>query len=321
MNKLVFVADVGGTTSRIALTGNGRIGPVLRLSNDAFGTLDDMFGAAVEALQARAVETAIVAVAGPVGVGDVRLTNRDWTLHREQLRARFGWCSLAVLNDFAAVAHGLPCLGASEIVTWSQGECDPLGPRLALGPGTGLGASLFWPDANRPEVAHGRVLATEAGHMSFGASELAQDRAFATLRAREGFVNAETVLSGPGLARLHAAMVPEAGTLPAATIATRLARGDQQTRSVVDLFMRLLGRFAGDLALAYRASGGVYLAGGVMQRIADHVDRGAFRQAFVGHPPYQGWLSGVPIHLVTAEEPGLIGCAALAGTMAVAPDD
>ena len=76
--------------------------------------------------------------------------------------------------------------------------------------------------------------------------------------------------------------------------------------------MRFLGRFAGGLALTFKAVGGVYVAGGVASRFGKLLDAQAFRAAFEAHPPYQALLASIPTWLMSRSEPGLLGCAVLA---------
>ena len=87
----------------------------------------------------------------------------------------------------------------------------------------------------------------------------------------------------------------------------------------VDLFVRLIGRFAGDVALTLKATGGVYVAGGVAQKLGPLLDAAIFRAAFENHPPYQELLAAIPTSLMMCAEPGLLGCAALAGRMFAEP--
>jgi Glucokinase len=76
--------------------------------------------------------------------------------------------------------------------------------------------------------------------------------------------------------------------------------------------VRLFGRFAGDMALTFKAVGGVYVAGGVTGKLGALFDEAAFRAAFEAHPPYEALMRSIPTYLVTARNPGLLGCAALA---------
>ena len=55
----------------------------------------------------------------------------------------------------------------------------------------------------------------------------------------------------------------------AATIVSTAQAGDKAARASIDLFVRLLGRFAGDMALVFKATGGVYVTGGVAQALGD----------------------------------------------------
>lgn len=299
-----LIADIGGTNSRFALAEGGRPGPMVRLADDDIDGPEALIAAAIAGLPAVAVDSAVLALAGPVTDAGVALTNRQWTFRREALARRFGLKRLVLVNDFEALAHALPALGAGDLRTLSAGSADS-GPMLVLGPGTGLGAAVHRP-GSEPQV-----LATEAGHMSFGPASSDEEAVFAAIRTQAGFVSAETILSGPGLERLHTALHGGERLSPAA-IAARVAEGDRQALRTFRLFTRLLGRFAGDLALAFRSSGGLFLAGGVLRHLQDHIEAEILHDAFASHPPYAAWLGRIPLHVVVAEEPGLIGCATLA---------
>src|SRR5436309_2873492 len=77
------------------------------------------------------------------------------------------------------------------------------------------------------------------------------------------------------------------------------------------LELRLLGRFAGGLAPTFKALGGVYITGGVASGLGPLLDEPQFRAAFEAHPPYATLLKTIPTLLITCEQPGLIGCAAV----------
>jgi glucokinase len=163
------------------------------------------------------------------------------------------------------------------------------------------------------------VVASEGGHASFGPQAADEIEAFARLREDCGSVSAECALSGPGLVRLARALDPQAAFRePEIIVAGALAR-EPSALMATRLFVRLLGRFAGGLALTFKSLGGVYITGGVASGLGPLLDEPQFRAAFEAHPPYETLLQAIPTLLVTCEEPGLIGCAALADTMADAP--
>ncbi len=107
-------------------------------------------------------------------------------------------------------------------------------------------------------------------------------------------------------------MNPGAASVTAADIVEQALAGDPAASATIKLFVRLLGRFAGDVALTFKALGGVYIAGGVTGKLGALFDEDIFRAAFEAHPPYSELLQSMPTYLVTVAHPGLIGCAALA---------
>ena len=123
-------------------------------------------------------------------------------------------------------------------------------------------------------------------------------------------MSAETVLSGPGLERLYAAITGKA--LGAADIDAAAWRGEPEAVRAHALFTRWLGRVAGNLALVAGARGGVYLAGGILPRWSGRFDVAAFRRAFEDKGQYAEWLRAIPCFLIRHPHPGLLGLAVLA---------
>ena len=310
----ILLADIGGTNSRFALAGSsGRPEHICIIENDSAPDLETAI-ANYCAEVATHPNAAVLAVAGPIDGGDeVALTNRGWRFRRSALARRFGFSQLRVVNDFEAIAWALPRLAPDD--AHPLGEPLPLPPRagvkLALGPGTGLGVAALVPVDGR-----WHVVASEGGHASFGPHAPDELEIFQRLWQEHGVVSAETILSGPGLARLLRALDPQApATTPEAVVAGALAR-EASPQATVRLFVRLIGRFAGGLALTFKAVGGVYIAGGVLSRFGPLLDAQEFRAAFEAHPPYEKLLKEIPTLLMSRSEPGLLGCAALADELA-----
>lgn len=304
----ILLVDIGGTTIRLALSGAGGAVERLMQVTGAEAGPDAVVARYLAETGARPAG-AVLAIAGLVTGDEIAVTNRPWRFSLAGLARQFGWTQVRAVNDFEAVARALPALGPGDLRPLG-GPSPGGGAKVVFGPGTGLGVAALVPAPGGP-----LALATEGGHVAFGPAADDEAEVFARLRTA-GPVSAETVLSGPGLVRLHHALHPAAPPLAAAGVVGAAAAGNPAARATVALFVRLLGRFAGDLALMFRAHGGVYLTGGVARHLGAMIDAETFRAAFTMHPPYQAWLDTVATSLVTLEEPGLLGCAVLAGEMA-----
>ena len=304
----VLLADIGGTHSRFAmLAAGGRPERVVSWSNDGFDSPEAAIAAYIADLGEKP-KAAMFAVAGAVTGRTIALTNRGWHFNLDDLAKRFGLSPLDAINDFEAQAWALGRLQPGDYVAIgdSARAGSSQGVKVVLGPGTGLGVAALLP------VAGGwQAVPTEGGHVSFGAASQDEEPIFARLH-RDGPVSAETVISGSGLPRLHLAVNPGAAPLASADIVAKALAGDPAAAATIRLFVRLLGRFAGDVALTFKAVGGVYIAGGVTGKLGVLFDAEIFRAAFEMHPPYGALLQGVPTYLITVAHPGLIGCAACA---------
>jgi glucokinase len=302
-----LLADIGGSTSRFAYANSGgRPERIVAFSSNTVSGIDAAISRYLDEIDVRP-NAAVLAVAGPIAEDRIALTNRAWSFRLGDLSQRFGFSPVHALNDFEALAWGLPRFGPSDVLRIGSVAASE-GVKVVLGPGTGLGVAGLVPSGSGWQV-----VPSEGGHGSFGPVTADEVPVFAALMAEcGGPVSAEMVLSGPGLMRLFRTMHPGAAALSSETIVTKAKAGDAAARATTDLFVRLLGRFAGDVALMFKASGGVYLSGGVAAGLGPLLDPAIFRAAFEAHPPYQRLVAAIPTALITCREPGLVGCAAVA---------
>ena len=122
---------------------------------------------------------------------------------------------------------------------------------------------------------------------------------------------------GSGLALIHSALWPDdtlkgvANGDPSAVVEQALADPASQGAQTVRQFSGMLGSFAGDLALVFRASGGVYLTGGVLVHLGRSFDEQAFLERFVDKGRYREWLEALPVHRIVADDVPLRGVCAV----------
>jgi glucokinase len=134
--------------------------------------------------------------------------------------------------------------------------------------------------------------------------------------AKEPRVTVETLLSGDGLVRLHKAVAATSGMLEPDVSAADISRlaldGNPAALMTAVCFWRLLARVAGDLALAFKATGGVFIAGGIAPHLMPLADRATIRSVFSSKPPMEELMARIPLHVVTAQDAAEQGLAAIA---------
>lgn len=306
-----LVADIGGTNTRCAITGaDGRPGPVHEFRNREFASLQTLLSHFVDSLapQARPV-TGALAIAAPIRGDDVRMTNIDWSFSISELRNALGLRDLRALNDFEALAQALPDLRGDEIVKIGGGEAVADRPKGVVGPGTGLGVASLIPD-------NGRWLAVggEGGHVTLPAVDEREARIIALVREEFGHCSAERLISGAGLGLIHRALHGESD-VDAAELARLADAGDAAAGETFDIFFRMLGTVAANLALTIGAFGGIYIGGGIAPRHRDRFVASGFRNRFEAKGRYGDYLATIPTFLIVAAHPTLTGLAAIAKQM------
>lgn len=303
-----LVADIGGTTTRLAALRDGALTGISR-SDTASRE------AVLAACRAYAADTppaaAMVAIAGPLENGHAYMVNADFELSEAEISDALGGAPTRMINDFEAAAWSLATVTEADAVILQGDAPPPRGPRLILGPGTGLGVGALIPAGDGFAAAPG-----EGGHMRLCPADAEEAEIFRAMirlwpEARIGgdCIEAEALLSGTGLPVLHQALTGAAAPLTAEAILRQARDGsDPAAARAAAIFRRHLGAFAGDLALAFGATGGVFIAGGVAQRNPWLFDR-AFLDAFNAGGRYTDWRSALPVRLLTLAEPGLTGAA------------
>ena len=305
MAPTILLADIGGTTTRVARAGRDGVPFDIRVeANDGYASLEDLLSTYLGTLGGDLPRAGVLAVAGPVDGDAVQLTNRDWHFSKPELARLLQLDALTVLNDFAALAHGVPSLGRADLVEVGAGHTVPGAPILVCGPGTGLGTAVLLPCADGE--GHD-VLPGEGGHVRLGAVTADEARVVAHLVRDLGPVSVEHVLSGPGLVRLHKILTGE--DLNSHGIIQAALGGQRRELETCHVFLRLLGRIVGDFCLMVQARGGVFIAGGVGAAMAPLFAHSPFRTAFEEHPPYGDNLANIKVQVVVHPTPGLAGAA------------
>lgn len=262
---------------------------------------------------------ACFAIAGPIedhtSYRTARLTNLDWLLDSRQLCPHLSSERILIINDFEAIGYAVNQLAEAGLHTLQPGR--PVSGSLAVvaGAGTGLGVSILL-----PEEGDYRPSATEGGHVDFAPTDEIQVALLHFLQQRFSRVSTERLLSGAGLASLvefislhrptpsPLASLIDNGEDPAAVITqAAIEHNDPFALEVTDLFCKLYGAFAGNLALTTLPFGGLFLAGGIAPKILPLLKRPPFLEAFHDKGRMEPLLHNVPVHVIQDPKAGLLG--------------
>jgi glucokinase len=318
--RMILAGDVGGTKTNLALYRREGAG----LSRERVASYQSREYPGLEAIlreflaQAPTVERACVGVAGPVISGRCRLTNLDWVVEEASLRRCSGAREAYLVNDLVAMASAVPFLPPEAVEVLQKGEPDRRGTVAVLAAGTGLGEAFLI------GTGAGYVpLASEGGHVDFAPRAGIEVRLHAFLGGIYGRVSVERVLSGPGLRDIHRFLheVEDVAEPPGVAAETRgenpqhaivrngLERTSPACTEALRMFCSLYGSEAGNLALQYLATGGVYLGGGIAPAILPALREGGFLAAFRDKGRMSDLLSRMPVSVILDRTAPLLGAA------------
>ncbi len=311
----VLIGDIGGTNARFAILPHPGAEPqdVVTVKTADYPTIDDAIRLAVLGNGSPAPCSALLAIAAPVDGDEIELTNCDWVVRPRQMIATLDLDTVMVVNDFEAQALGVIALGPEHMENIGGGKPEEGASRVVLGPGTGLGVA---------GLIHSRgvwiPVPGEGGHVDIGPRSPRDFEVFPHIERIEGRISAEQMLCGRGLVNLYRAVAAADGiepifANPADITGAALAGSDKTAVEAVDIFVTCLGRLAGDLALVFMSRGGVFLTGGIAQKIVPALKNGLFRAAFDDKAPHNSLVRAMPVYVITHPLAALAGLAAYAG--------
>ena len=314
----ILLGDIGGTTARFALFDGAKLGPIAHIPVAQHACAVAAIASFLDKHPSRGrLADAILGVAGPVEGERCVVTNSHWALDGRELRSALAIERLKLINDFEAIAWSLPWLDRKDARTLGGGKAVPNEPMVVIGPGTGLGMAAFI-----PRKSGASVVPTEGGHATLPGGSMREDAVIEQLRQRFGHVSAERALSGAGLENLFRAIAALEGAAVLERKAAEITRHALDgtctaSRAATDMFCAMLGGVAANLALMFRARGGVYIAGGIAPRLVDYLEKSEFRARFVAKGRFRTYLEGVPTSVIVHDDAAFLGLQSLAHSSAL----
>ncbi|MBI1749382.1 MAG: glucokinase [Acidobacteria bacterium] len=325
---MILAGDIGGTNTRLALFRREDASAVRAdtppFAEGAFPSRDypglcDIVREFASRHGAH-VTRACFGVAGPIRNRRCVATNLPWVVEADSLAAelRLPPGEVLLINDLEANAYGIAALVPEDVAAISEGAPGAQGNAALISAGTGLGeAGLYWDGrAHRP-------FACEGGHSSFAPASVLHLELHRWLLQKFPHVSWERVLSGPGLVNVYGFLRDTGHGDEPAWLAEEMRQGDPAPvisrnalagksplcEKALDLFVELYGAEAGNVALKFLATGGVYIGGGIAPRILPKLQAPAFRDAFLAKGRMRPLLETMPLRIILNERAALVGAA------------
>ena len=324
VTEIRLVADIGGTNIRIAqATKDNQLSHVNTYKCADFAELSDVLKLyiAEQEIADKSLH-ACLAIACPTDEDWISMTNLPWAFSQTELKAELGLQSLYLINDYKAIAMSVPFLNDDQ-------KCHIRGPHHGrehstisiCGPGTGLGVATLTPVTMQDNLFW-HCINSEGGHIDFAPVDELDLIIFTYLDSRKPRISYEQLLSGYGLEQIYSAIVDYQNTIEASHAAvnkTSLSAAEISHNAItlncglcrlaLQQFCKVLGSFAGNLALLNSSFGGIYIAGGIVPRFIEFLKQGDFGERFIAKGRLSHIAEQTPVFVITEPQPGLLGAA------------
>jgi glucokinase len=321
-NNLILAGDIGGTKTHLALFSleGGKLKSELKKTfpSKQYRGLEPVVEAFLAGQQV-AISRACFGIAGPVVGGHVKTPNLPWVVDATTIAQLLKLDSVALLNDLEAAAYGIFTLEPHELFTLNEGASGRGGNKVLIAAGTGLGEATLYYDGRDHHPS-----ASEGGHGDFAPTDETEIDLLRYLIKKFGHVSYERVVSGPGIANIYG-FLRDSGRLAepdwlkekisaaedASIVISQegLAGNSAICVQALDLFVSVYGAEAGNLALRGKATGGVYIGGGIAPKILPKLKDGTFMRAFLDKGRYRELLSAMPVRVILNDHAALQGAA------------
>lgn len=318
---MILAGDIGGTNARLALydvrAGGFDLAAATIFPSRKYTSLDQIVREFVTTYAAQPAQ-ACFGVAGPVTNGRVEASNLPWIIESARLARELKLPKATLINDLEATGWGVGALSPTDLVSLTDAKATVLGNQAIIAAGTGLGeGGLYW-DGTRHHV-----FASEGGHCDFAPLNDLEVELWKYLFARYGHVSYERIVSGPGLINVFEFLRDTGRGKPPAWLVDDMKRTDPAAviskagveakcgmcEQALDIFVSVYGAEAGNLALKLKATGGVFIAGGIAPKILPKLSTSVVVEAFLSKGRLRHLMELMPLKVITNDKLGLIGAA------------
>ena len=297
---MILLGDLGATNARFSISRDGET-----YEREAQYFIEDF--ESIESLcrqyfldnEIRKVEKGIIGVAAPVIGDNIKFVNANLKFSKKEIEKILFPGGLTVVNDLELQAYALFNAKNKDLHFLGNKSLNN-GPKILVSPGTGLGLA---------GIVGNSVIATEAGHINIIDSNVNTElkaiiREFNLVSSR--YPNYEDFLSGKGIEFFyrHLAGLSNSNLTSKEIL---LERNDIYCLKTKDLINNLLSSYLRTMALAWGATGGVFLSGSIVNSLLDEEDYESFRQEFDNSETMRDLLVDIPLAVANIQNIGFEG--------------
>jgi glucokinase len=312
---MFLIADIGGTKINFALVENKKFLKEKKLYCKEFNSFNSALFSFLKDVNLNKIDKVCLAVAGPIKNNKCKITNLPWTIDAKNISKKLNK-EVFLLNDLEASAYGIEGLSDKDFYVLNKGKKQK-GNRAIISAGTGLGEAGIYFDGKKYHP-----FACEGGHSDFGARNKIEFELFQYLAKKFKHVSYEKVVSGPGLYMLYRFLVdtkkaPYSRLLekeflrqdPSSLISEKaLKKENAICIKALDWFVSLYGAEAGNLALKFLATGGIFIGGAIALKILEKLKDKIFMKAFIDKGRFSKMLSNISVKVILNKKLPLLGC-------------
>lgn len=308
-----LIADIGGTHVRLGIETSPFIYSDTKVVNcENYSSLSEAILQYIDELGLKGkIASSALALPTPEIDDMVFMVNSPWqSFSMEQTKDEIKIPNTIFLNDFHALALSIPHIKTKNLVrVGGRNKAEPSKPMAIIGPGTGLGMATLIKHPSGDYLA----IPAEGGRSSFPPVNQEEIELWEFVHKRFSHVSAERFLSGPGIQLIYEGIcsikdLPIKVLPTPAEITSKAVSGECWTcRQTMDIFCRMLGTVASNLAVIVNSFGGVYIGGGIIPKILNFFLHSEFRSRFEDKGRYRPFLARMPVYVINHDFPAFLG--------------
>jgi glucokinase len=264
MESTHLIGDISATNSTLAIIKDNKITNIKHFKTSNFKNLSELVFTYLKEKNCN-IEKASFGIAGPINT-KLKLTQNKIKIDKTNIVKKLKTKKVFFLNDFVALSHSIISLKKTELLTLNKG-INSKNNILVIGAGTGLGISYL-----KYEKNNYRIIPTEYKNLKFDLENNELEKELKEFLNKKKLIY-EDLLSGKGIETLYSYLqktkyVKEKTNLSAEKI-SKSKKKNKCSKETFKLFFNLYAKAIKQLVILKKCYGGVYIAGGVIQKNLD----------------------------------------------------